>query len=544
MLRAPLVLATLLSAFLVLTYMAPPAFAQDAPVGDAEASQPVDGFGRTTPRGTVDGLVAAFASDDIQEVLPYLDLSAVPEERQRFEGRRLARQLEIALDRAGGFLPSFRISADPAGATGDGLAADYDRFATLRLDDGLQDLTLLRGEADGARVWRVSPESLQLVASTDLVVGEALYERWMPAALKERMFAGASWAAWIATVVLALCAIGLGVALVWTVFFLLSLVIRPLREGAVGRLTAPMRLPAAIVMGVPIFSALAFLYGVPVVPRAAVAPVLETSAWLALAWMVVRLIHAIGQELLESMTRREQLGAVAAISMARRIVIFFVILITAILIAGSFGLNLSGWFAALGIGGLAIALGAQKTIEHVVGGLSLIADQPLRVGDFCNVDGILGVVEDIGLRSTRIRTLDRSLVTIPNGDLASARIENYAGRTRFLWRTTIGLRYETTPAQMREVLRRIRLMMQADDRIAEDPRVRFIAFGASSLDVEIFAYVLAPGVPEYLAHVEDFNLELMGIVEACGTGFAFPSQTVYLARDGKPAAAEARMAAE
>ena len=537
MIRVLLLLASIL--------LAPATFAQNLPEAASAEEKATDPFGRTTPRGTVDGLLDAFASGDVAEVLPYLDLSAVPEARQRFEGRRLARRLEIALDRAGGLLPGFRISSDPNGLTVDGLAPDRDAFAVLRMDGATKELTLSRSEVDGVRVWRVSPEALALVRTTELVVEDALYERWMPDALNSRMFAGASWAAWIATVMLGFFAIAMAIAVVWTAYWILSRLVRPLREGTAGRLAAPMRLPAALVLGVPIYGALTFLYGVPVVARAAIAPIVETAAWLALAWMVVRLVSAAGQELLESMTRREQLGAVAVVSMARRIVVFVVLLVTAILIAGSFGLNLSGWFAALGIGGLAIALGAQKTIEHVVGGLSLIADQPLRVGDFCNVDGIVGTVEDIGLRSTRIRTLDRSLVTIPNGDLSSARIENYAGRTRFLWRTTIGLRYETTPAQMREVVRRIRLLLQADDRVAEDFRVVFLGFGASSLDVEIFAYIMALDYVPFLEIVQEFNLDVMGIVEGAGTGFAFPSQTVYLARDGKPSGAEReRMAAE
>ena len=304
-----------------------------------------------------------------------------------------------------------------------------------------------------------------------------------------------------------------------------------LRDGAAGRLLRPLRLPVALILGAIAYQVLAFLVGLPTVARAAVAPVLEIGTWVAVAWTVLRLVHAAGEEVLTRVTRRGRPGAVSVVTLGRRAAVVAVVVTAVLLMAGSLGLDLTGWLAALGIGGLAIALGAQKTIEHLVGGISLIADQPIRVGDFCQVDGVMGTVEDIGLRSTRLRTLDGTLVTIPNGDLSAARIENYAGRDRFRWLATIGLRYETTPEQMRAVRWRIDQLLEGDARVAEDHRVRFVAFGASSLDVEIFAYLLAPDYPASLAVREELNLALMEIVAECGTGFAFPSTTVYLARD-------------
>jgi MscS family membrane protein len=205
-------------------------------------------------------------------------------------------------------------------------------------------------------------------------------------------------------------------------------------------------------------------------------------------------------------------------------------------IFGSLGVNLTGWIAALGLGGLAFALGAQKTIEHFVGSLTLITDQPVRVGDFCQVDGLLGTVEDIGMRSTRLRTLDRTLVTIPNGVMSGATIENYTSRDRFLFRKTLSLRYETTPDQMRAVLWRLRGVLEADARVTEDPaRVRFLDFAESSLDLEVFAYVLAADYNAFLGVAEELNLAIMDVVAECGARFAFPSRTVYV-EDGADAA--------
>ncbi|MEM7730122.1 MAG: mechanosensitive ion channel family protein [Pseudomonadota bacterium] len=298
-----------------------------------------------------------------------------------------------------------------------------------------------------------------------------------------------------------------------------------------------MRLPLAVVVSRPIYQLLIVATGIPVVVRATVAPLVETVTVLAFGWMALRLVRYLGEEILQAMTRRARLGAVSVVSMARRILYAVIVTGTALLIASSFGLSLTGWFAALGIGGIAVALGTQKTIEHLVGGLSLVVDQPVRVGDFCSVGGLMGTVEDIGLRSTRLRTLENTLLTIPNGDMSDARIDNFAGRERFRWLATIGLTYDTTPQQMKAVLWRLDQLLSGDDRIERDHRARFVGFGESSLDVEIFAYIVADDFPTSLHVREEMNLAVMEIVAECGSGFAFPTRTLHMVPPASVAAA-------
>jgi MscS family membrane protein len=155
------------------------------------------------------------------------------------------------------------------------------------------------------------------------------------------------------------------------------------------------------------------------------------------------------------------------------------------------------------------------------------------VGDFCRIGAVTGSIEDIGLRSTRVRTLDRSVVFVPNGLLATVNLENLAHRDKYWFHPILNLRYETTAEQLRRVLTGVREMLNRHTKIdSETLRVRFTTLGAYSLDVEVFAYVFAQDYPEYLAVQEDLLLRIMDIVEAAGTGFAFPSQTMYVARDG------------
>lgn len=214
--------------------------------------------------------------------------------------------------------------------------------------------------------------------------------------------------------------------------------------------------------------------------------------------------------------------------------------------ADRLGMPVYGIVAGLGVGGLAIALAAQPTVENLIGGLSLFADKSIRVGDFCRCGTDAGTVESIGIRSTWIRGSDRTLTTIPNAALSKMPVVNFGRRDKTLIQSTIGVRYETSPEQLRFLLARIREMLLGHPRILPDAvRARFIGFGASSLDIEVFAYVTTTVRAEFLAIQEDVLLRVMDLVEQSGTGFAFPSQTLYFGRDDgvdarRTEAAEAR----
>ena len=209
--------------------------------------------------------------------------------------------------------------------------------------------------------------------------------------------------------------------------------------------------------------------------------------------------------------------------------------IAAITVLDILGVDVTTGLAALGIGGLALALGAQKTIENLVGSVTVVADKPVRVGDFCQFGDISGTVEDIGIRSTQIRTLDRTIVTVPNGAFASMQIENYSVRDEFRLFTVLTMRYESTPDQIRFLLVEIRKILYAHSAINNVPaRVRFTGFGAHSLDITVFAYVRAGSYEEFLEIQEDIFFRIMDVVKESGTDFAFPSQTLYMGQDTQP----------
>jgi MscS family membrane protein len=203
--------------------------------------------------------------------------------------------------------------------------------------------------------------------------------------------------------------------------------------------------------------------------------------------------------------------------------------------ADRIGIPVYGIIAGLGVGGLAIALAAQPTIENLIGSLSLFADKSIRVGDFCRCGDTLGTVDAIGIRSTRIRGLDRTITTIPNAALSKMPLVNFTKRDKMLLRIVISVRCETSAEQLRFLLAKLREMLLAHPRIlAESARVRLTGFGVSSRDIEMFAYALTGDWSEFLGIQEDVFLRIIDIVEQSGTSFALPSQTLYFARDPGP----------
>ena len=268
----------------------------------------------------------------------------------------------------------------------------------------------------------------------------------------------------------------------------------------------------------------------------------STIAVVGLTWLVLHLIDA-GAEIIE---RRRPEAANAVIRLSATLIKALAVVLGLVVIFYYFaGINLTAVVAGLGIGGIAVAFAAQKTIENFFGGLFLVWDKPIRLGDFCKAGEHQGTVEHIGLRSTLIRTLNRTVVSIPNGQLSSISVENFAMRDRFLFRHTLNLRYETTADQLRYVLAQIRELLYQHPRVdSTTARVRFVGFGQSSLDVEIFAYVLETVHESFLAVQEDLLLRIMDLVESSGSGFAFPSQTLYMAKDEGLDAEKSRRAAE
>ncbi len=250
------------------------------------------------------------------------------------------------------------------------------------------------------------------------------------------------------------------------------------------------------------------------------------------AWSTYALSRATAETVIASRAIKDGTSDATMMRIASRVVGF--VLAAGILIWGirHLGADLIPLLAGLGVGGLAVALAAQRTFANLIGSLILFVNKPVQVGDFCRYGDQIGTVESIGLISTRIRSLERTVVTVPNAEFSEIKLDNFAVRDQRLLSTVLQLRYETTPAQMRYVLANLREMLLGHPMVTPEPaRVRFSNFGAYSKDLEIFAYLRCQDQDAFCAIKEDIFLRIDDIVAESGSGFAFPSQTAYLTRD-------------
>ena len=350
---------------------------------------------------------------------------------------------------------------------------------------------------------------------------------------------------WIALLALTGVAYALSFLIVRPIFrVLLSLAKRsttPWDEALFNRVVAPTRLATAVA----IFHIGALTLQLPEQGIATISAVSKVLIVASMAWMMIRVVDLFSVHIERGLNARRDAATVTLVPLGRRVTKVFICTLAALSVLQNLGFSIGGLLAGLGIGGLAIAFAAQKTLENLFGGFVLVADRPIRIGDFCRAGEHLGTIEDIGMRSSKIRTLDRTIVSVPNAELSTVRIENYGVRDKMRIYLMLQVGYDTSPDQMRYLLVELRRMLYAHPKTLTDPcRVRFANFGAHSLDIEVFVFIDTQDWNEFTGIREDIYLRILEIVENSGTYFAYPSQTLYLGRDSgrdteRSAAAEA-----
>jgi MscS family membrane protein len=276
---------------------------------------------------------------------------------------------------------------------------------------------------------------------------------------------------------------------------------------------------------------IAHYFGLPLLIRLYYGRTIGVLISIGFFWFMLRVTSLSMQRLRMHAISAGRIGTGTLMVLGERLLTALVFIVAVLSTLGILGFNLTTVLAGLGIGGIAIAFAAQKTLENLFGGVSVLADEVIRVGDYCRFGDRTGTVEDISLRSTRVRTDGRTELSIPNGALATMNIENFSRRDKILFNPVLAIRYETTPDQLRYLLAEVRRLLYGHPKIESDSaNIRFANFDNSSLRLEIAAYVLTRDANEFVAVREDLLLRIIDIVKNSGSDFAFPSQTLYLSR--------------
>jgi MscS family membrane protein len=419
------------------------------------------------------------------------------------------------------------LSVNPKGDPNDGLAEGRDRIGRITGETKIYDLLLERvPREDGVSIWKVASATVAQVPKLHEEFGYGRLETILPPWFFDYRVIGIEIVWWVALVIVGAAGFPVAMLLAAGVLWLL----RRFRPDAPPELeqffTGPVRLLLWVLLGRFLMQTL----HTSVVLRAFGEA--KTLLVVALAWMVLRALDLAGQRIADRLESAGLGGAKMFLRPVTRLAKLVTLVGALLLWLENLGYEVTTLLAGLSISGVAVALASQKTLENVFGALTLYTAQPVRQGDFCRFGDQIGTVEEIGLRATLIRTLDRSLISVPNAEFATMHLDNLSRRDRFWYHPRLKLRPETTPDQIRFVLVEVRKMLYAHPKVLPEPLwVRFTEFGDCSRDLDVFAYIGVTDWFESLEVAEDLHLRILDIVAQAGTELAIPSQIQY----GNPA---------
>nr|MBK7065864.1 mechanosensitive ion channel family protein [Deltaproteobacteria bacterium] len=501
-------------------------FAPTPPTPPAVVEEPEDRVEPDSPRASLQRFAELAQRGRWEEAARYLDLAGRPAS----DGPVMAYRLREVLDRYLGLDPT-ALSGESAGDTDDGLPARVDEFGRIPGATAAGDpVRLMRREfPDGAR-WVFNRATVRHVEGWY----QGLEGRWIRGHLPPwwlqpwaKGLLRWQWASLALTFALSLSLGALLSRLTLAAFAPLLRRVVDIRDES---MATHARAPLTWLWAVGLVSLSVGSLGLSRAADNFVQNLLRALLFAGLFWALWRTIALLARAFRESAWARLHPGSVTVVPLIAQAARVVLACISVVAVLSALGYPVASLLAGLGLGGLALALAAQKTVEHLLGSVAIGLDQPFRVGDLVKLDEHTGTIESVGLRSTRVRTFDRTLVTIPNGKLADVRVENYTQRDRIRLLVTLALELDTAPARVRAVLSALEEVLRAHPKLWTDELyVQLKAVTADSLQVEVMAWFETGELQEFWRYRQEVLLSFLDALERLSVKMARPSQTLHLA---------------
>jgi MscS family membrane protein len=489
-----------------------------------------DNLGRDTPRSSFVGFLKTTEQFDFKTAAEFIDLRNLPRSVRDYSGEELARQLDFIIKR-GMKIDVSHLSKKPSGQVVDGLPDYRDELGHLVSNDGEQVLYMQKVPGlDDHFIWKVSNASIALVPE---LYDYFSYPDWVED-IRVRLpedagFMGIELYKWV---------IVLGVTIIllpifWLIGFALSWLISrpgsPLHLSVRKLFTRPLTLIAVMIITGNLLRELGLGAKAQAIMEA------KTLMTIIVVWLVFSLIDLFREKRREEFIAQGRSDAhILGRPMANALKLFTLLIAVLIWLSNS-GTDITTLLAGLGVGGVALALALQKPIEDLLGAISIYSQQPMITGDLCKYGGILGKVEEIGLRTTRIRTLNNTLVSVPNCLIAHGAIENYSAREKMLYHPELPLRYDTSREKMQTIMDEIDQMARENQGVLKETvRIRFTEFSENSMIIKARIYIDTSDFSTYLQVVTELNMGIMKIVQDNGAHFAQGAKTVMLEYGNTP----------
>ena len=483
---------------------------------------PLDEYGRTTPRSSTMGLARALSARDFDTAVNYMDLRNLPFTIDEADGPELARQLLIVADRS--MIVDYEaISDDPDGHLDDGLPSYRDRITSIKTSEGMVDILMQKvPRGDGVFIWKLSNATVAIIPALDEEFGYGPIGGKLSLIFPHYYVMGMELWQWLMMLVLIVVGYILAYIASWLLFKLITLQRKQRLDRAERFINGPLRFLILVLFVRSTFDLIA--------PNLMARAIFEarTLFIIAMVWVLLGFVDLIMFGIAERMRKQGRADAVVLLRPATTVFKLTLIFIGIVTWLDNIGYEVTTLLAGLGIGGVAVAFAAQRTLENLIGSITIYSSQPVHVGDFCKFGDKLGTVEEIGLRATQLRTLERTVVHIPNAKFSTDVIENLTQRDKILYRTRLRLSLQTTARQMQDVLDGIRELINKHEMIDEETsRVRFLEFGEYAQEIELYVYIRTQDFIEYLQYREDINLSIANIIESSGTQLVVPTRTTY-----------------
>jgi len=499
-----------------------------------EVSKLKDPLDRESPQSSVYSFLQASHAHDYEKAAKDLDLRKLLPEQRLKDGPQLAQQLQQILERDATFDVA-NLSHETGGSRVEGLAPNREKVDSFTVKGQTLDLELERVRLrSGIYVWLFSSDSIERIPQILRLTSDSPVEKHLPDPLVSWQIAGTP--VWR---VIGLFLLALALAAFSRMLSRFALVCcEPLLKRVLPKMNRSVLAefvgPLALLLSVVLFrAAMGWLQPSPRL-QLFLTRILTVLFFAALFWLSAATVDlSVGR--LRTVLREKHRGFYSVLPLASRITKLIILALMIVAVLSSWGYNTTTILAGLGVGGIAIALAAQKTLENLFGGVSIISDRPVAVGDYCKFGDKEGTVEDIGLRSTRVRAPDRTLVTVPNGQFASMTIENISARDKMLFHFKLNLRRDTTPEQVRMLLDAIQKILKESPKVeAGAAPVHFAGVAKDSLDLEMSAYILTQDVDEFAQIQQDLFLRILDAVVAAGTTVALPPPANPPQSNGQP----------
>jgi MscS family membrane protein len=486
---------------------------------------PEDDYDRGVPRSSMKRFLEAARNGDFENAAQHLDLRNLPREMRNAPEAELAREFKIILDR-GLWIDLELLSDHPKGYENDGLPSYRDLLGQIETDKKTYNLLLQHvPREDGVKIWKISNATVAKIPELYELAGYGPFGDFLSGIIPEVYLFGAYLWQWIGVIIIWVFAYLVLLPFTWFAVFLINK--KEKRPQVTRFIRGPLRFFVWVLLIKTMIDLLSPTIAMQVIMKA------STLLVIAFAWVLVRLFDFYIEFQIHKFGEMDKTGAIVLLRPLTRIIRVLIILAAALLWLDNIGYKVTTLMAGLGVGGIAIALAAQAIFADIIGAIILLVSQPVRVGDFCRFGNTIGTVEEIGLRATRIRTLDNTVVSVPNAEFSKQHLENYTWREKVWFHPKISLPYETTRDQISKIASGIEEMLKKHPMVHDEPiQVYFTEIGSYSHNIDIFSYVSTGDYGEYKKIAGELNFAIMDIVEKADARLALPSRKMYV-EEGK-----------